>query len=55
MDPDSSDTSRNSDDDYGVPELVDFEEEDSVDSTHDESEVRTRQSLITGLNQAINE
>ena len=44
VDPNSSDTSRNSDDDYGVPDLVEMEEEDSADSTHDESEVRVLQS-----------
>ena len=43
VDPNSSDTSRNSDDDYGPPDLVDMEEEDSADSTHDESEVRAVQ------------
>ena len=40
MDPDSGDTS--SDDDNGacIPDLVDMEDEDSTDSTHDDSEVK---------------
>ena len=42
VDANSSDTSRNCDDDYGVPELVELEDEDTVDSTHDESEVRSK-------------
>ena len=42
MDPDSGDTS--SDDDNGacIPDLVDMEDEDSTDSTHDDSEVKAR-------------
>lgn len=43
VDPDSSDTSRNSDDDDGPPELVELEDEESADSMHDESEVRISQ------------